>query len=150
MSHLAPCPGCNRHVLTIETACPFCALELPASFRALAPPPPQRGRLGRAALLVAGAALMGAGACSNDNGGGTTDGSGEGPPLSDGSPESGSGGAGGVTAGDGAAGGAPGSGGATQDAASDRGAVALYGLANPDAAGTPIYGAPSPNRPAQS
>jgi hypothetical protein len=67
MSHLAPCPACNRHVDLAETACPFCAAALAESFRGqpqtVAPP----RRLSRAALMAAGATLMGAAACrSND------------------------------------------------------------------------------------
>ena len=59
MSCLAPCPACNRHVSTHETTCPFCATELPESFRcqpARVLPP---GRLSRVALVAAGAALVG-------------------------------------------------------------------------------------------
>jgi hypothetical protein len=60
MSCLAACPACNRHVSTHETACPFCEAALPESLRCqpacVAPP----GRLSRAALMAAGAALMGA------------------------------------------------------------------------------------------
>jgi hypothetical protein len=67
MSHLAPCPVCNRHVDIAESACPFCAAALPASFRARPPLIPLRGRLGRAALMTAGAALMGAAACSSND-----------------------------------------------------------------------------------
>jgi hypothetical protein len=64
MSHLAPCPACNRHVDVAETACPFCAAVLAPSFRAARPLGPPPRRLGRAALMTAGAALMGAAACS--------------------------------------------------------------------------------------
>ena len=38
MSHLAPCPACNRHVDVAETVCPFCAAALARSFSA--PPRP--------------------------------------------------------------------------------------------------------------
>ncbi len=64
MSHLAPCPACNRHVDVDESACPFCAAMLAPSFRATRPLGPPSRRLGRAALMTAGAALMGAAACS--------------------------------------------------------------------------------------
>jgi hypothetical protein len=64
MSHLAPCPACNRHVDVAESACPFCATVLAPSFRAARPLGPSSRRLGRAALMTAGAALMGAAACS--------------------------------------------------------------------------------------
>ena len=67
MSHLAPCPACNRHVDAAESACPFCAAALPPSFRAARPPGPPSRRLGRAALVTAGAALMGAAACSSND-----------------------------------------------------------------------------------
>ena len=59
MSCLAPCPACNRHVATDETTCPFCAAALPDSFRqqnACRRPP---GRLSRAAMVAAGAAMIG-------------------------------------------------------------------------------------------
>jgi hypothetical protein len=63
MSCLSPCPGCNRHIGTDETACPFCSSALPDSFRCQ-PRPQPRGRLSRAAIVAAGAALLGAEACS--------------------------------------------------------------------------------------
>lgn len=64
MSCLAPCPTCNRHVATDETTCPFCSAALPDSFRCQ-PPRRPRGRLSRAGLLAAGAALIGVGqACA--------------------------------------------------------------------------------------
>lgn len=64
MSCLAPCPACSRHISAHEPACPFCTAVLPPTFccqpaRVAAP-----GRLGRAALIAAGAALMSA-SCSN-------------------------------------------------------------------------------------
>ena len=67
MSCLAPCPGCKRHVATDETACPFCSSPLPDSFRNAVLCRSPRERLNRAALMVAGAALMGAEACSSTN-----------------------------------------------------------------------------------
>ena len=66
MSQLAPCPACKRHVATTETACPFCAAALPDSFRQRAPALRRPGRLSRAAMLAASAALLGAEACSDD------------------------------------------------------------------------------------
>src|SRR5262245_48253338 len=63
MSCLAPCPGCNRHIGTDETACPFCSATLPDSFRCQ-PRPQPRGRLSRAAMMAAGAALLGGTACA--------------------------------------------------------------------------------------
>lgn len=67
MSCFAPCPACRRHVATDETVCPFCAVPLPDSFRNAVSCGPSRGRLNRAALMAAGAALMGAEACSSSN-----------------------------------------------------------------------------------
>jgi hypothetical protein len=61
MSCLAPCPACNRHVATDAAACPFCAATLPDSFRCEPTRQPRRGRLSRAGLLAAGAALIGIG-----------------------------------------------------------------------------------------
>jgi hypothetical protein len=71
MSQFAPCPACNRHIVTDEIECPFCAAALPDSFRELPARPAPRGRLSRAALMAAGAALIGAAGCggSLDNGG---------------------------------------------------------------------------------
>jgi hypothetical protein len=63
VSCLAPCPACNRHVSSDETACPFCSAALPDSF-GCQPRPRPRGRLSRAALVAAGAALLGGEACS--------------------------------------------------------------------------------------
>jgi hypothetical protein len=65
MSCFAPCPACNRHVSSDETACPFCSAALPDSFRCQAEARQRlRGRLSRAGLLAAGAVLMsGAEAC---------------------------------------------------------------------------------------
>jgi hypothetical protein len=65
MSHFVPCPSCGRHVLSAETACPFCTGALPESLRVQKPAPRPPGRLSRAALMAAGAALMGAEACGN-------------------------------------------------------------------------------------
>jgi len=63
--HLCPCPACNRHVMTDAGVCPFCQTALPASFCAAAAPPAARGRMSRAARLLAGATLVGASACSS-------------------------------------------------------------------------------------
>ncbi len=75
MSHLVPCPSCQRHVRHVETACPFCgaAVELAST------PAPQmpRTRLSRAATFAFGATLVGAalGACGGESeGGGNTGG----------------------------------------------------------------------------
>lgn len=66
MSNFVPCPACNRHVLSAETACPFCTAALPESLRLQIPAPRTPGRLSRAALLAASAALMGAEACTDN------------------------------------------------------------------------------------
>jgi hypothetical protein len=72
MSHLAPCPACNRHIEVVETTCPFCAAALAESFRGQPGPAPPPRRLSRSAMMAAGATLMGA--CSaNDAIGSKTD-----------------------------------------------------------------------------
>jgi hypothetical protein len=63
---LIPCPSCDRHVFADASACPFCTARLESREgppRATASPGPRR--LGRAALLAAGAALVGAAACDS-------------------------------------------------------------------------------------
>ena len=60
MSTLVPCSGCGRHVKSDESACPFCQAAVapaPCSGRCAGSLP---GRLQQAALLAAGAALLGA------------------------------------------------------------------------------------------
>ena len=129
-SHLCPCPACHRHVMTDARVCPFCEAALPASFCETPPPPAVRGRLSRAARLLAGTTLMGASACSTNAvplyGA---------PPIphdaaAERAPDSG---AGGNAATDDAAGtgGAP-----SNDAAEDRSVVALYGGPPVDASRT--------------
>jgi hypothetical protein len=54
MSPFEPCPGCRRHVATLETVCPFCATPLPDSFRETERAP-LRGRMSRVAVFAAGA-----------------------------------------------------------------------------------------------
>jgi hypothetical protein len=65
MNELVPCPGCRRHVRVRETSCPFCAGALvePAARGPVLKP---RGRMSRAALVAAGAALLGAAACEDN------------------------------------------------------------------------------------
>ncbi len=67
MSELVPCPCCRRHVRAAETACPFCACALPEHQGTSAASKP-RGRMNRAALFAAGAALLGAAACDTSSG----------------------------------------------------------------------------------
>lgn len=61
MSHLLPCPSCNRHVFNDEANCPFCKQPLPTEMATREQGPLPRGRLGRAALLVF--STVGATAC---------------------------------------------------------------------------------------
>jgi hypothetical protein len=56
MSDLHPCTACRRHVRIDERTCPFCAAALSPG----APPALPVGRLTRAAVFTAGAALAGA------------------------------------------------------------------------------------------
>ena len=119
--HLCPCPACNRHVMTDAGVCPFCQTALPASFCEQTPPSGARGRMSRAARLLAGATLVGVSACSSTE---------PAPVPLYGGPfpvvDSGAGG----TSGSGGAGGTSGSGGA--GGASDAGSA------------VPLYGAPAP------
>jgi hypothetical protein len=58
MHTLVPCSSCSRHVRASESSCPFCASTLPVQVvgpRAAAPK-----RVGRLALLGAGAFAVGA------------------------------------------------------------------------------------------
>jgi hypothetical protein len=65
-SSLILCPACNRHVRAAETHCPFCDAAQPD--RTVAPDPRlPRKRLGRAALMTAGAALLGAAEACGDS-----------------------------------------------------------------------------------
>ena len=149
MSHLAPCPACNRHVDVAESACPFCAIALPVAFRAQQSPAPLRGRLGRAALMAAGATLMGAAACSSSDAISGNDAATDRPVVSKdagedrsvvavyGAPFPGTGGAS-ATGGTSGTGGTTGSGGTTaRDAGEDRSVVAIYGAAVPIDPGKP-------------
>jgi hypothetical protein len=56
MSDLRPCPECRRHARADESACPFCAAALAPA----APVSMPVGRLTRAAVFTAGAAIAGA------------------------------------------------------------------------------------------
>ena len=64
---LCPCPACNRHVMTDAGVCPFCQAALPATFCQTSPPPAARGRMSRAARLLAGATMVGVSACSSQS-----------------------------------------------------------------------------------
>ena len=66
MSALVPCSGCNRHVKSDETTCPFCQAAVSSgtcSGRCARPSP---SRLAGVALVAAGAALLGA-ACESSS-----------------------------------------------------------------------------------
>ena len=58
MSHLTPCPECNRHVRIVERVCPFCACTL--ALAATPEPRLPRTRLGRSATFAFGASLLSA------------------------------------------------------------------------------------------
>ena len=61
MPHLRPCPQCSRHVRSDEARCPFCDSDcsVGASDQAPAAPSPST-RLGRAALMAFGTAVVAA------------------------------------------------------------------------------------------
>jgi hypothetical protein len=67
-SHLLPCPACNRHVQTSESACPFCQQILSEEFRATRPRALPCTRLTRAAVFAVGASLAAAPACGDETG----------------------------------------------------------------------------------
>jgi len=62
MSSLVLCPGCGRHVKSDDTACPFCRAAVAPEAVPAACQGPCSGhrspRVGRAALMAAGAALL--------------------------------------------------------------------------------------------
>ena len=62
MSQLLPCPHCSRHHRVCEPVCPFCGGTLPTCKGAPSVMGPL-GRMNRATLVAAGAALLGAVAC---------------------------------------------------------------------------------------
>ena len=64
MSALVPCPGCDRHVKADETTCPFCQVALAPQRCAGRCSRSSTARLAGAALVAAGAALLGA-ACES-------------------------------------------------------------------------------------
>ncbi len=71
MSHLVPCPECNRHVRVTEAVCPFCAL--PLDLAGTPEPRLPRTRLSRAATLAFGATLASASALAACEGGAVAD-----------------------------------------------------------------------------
>jgi hypothetical protein len=68
MRSLRPCPSCRRHIRVEESACPFCATPVALSAAPVATP---RGRLTRAAVFAAGAAIArtGCGSSKTETGG---------------------------------------------------------------------------------
>jgi hypothetical protein len=72
-SLLLVCPSCQRHVRTVDSACPFCKVGLPSSVRASLALRPPTQRLSRAALYAFSMGTLSlASAC-----GGTIEGTGE-------------------------------------------------------------------------
>lgn len=143
MSHLVPCPECDRHVRSRESECPFCGagLELSAVPARAMP----RGRLGRAALFafgaaIAGATMVGCGSDDSSGSGGSAGTAGTSGSGGTGGGTAGSGGTGGGTAGSGGAAG----GGGQAGAAGSGGTAGMAGASgNGGAAGLqPLYGAP--------
>jgi hypothetical protein len=96
MSCFVPCPACNRHVVSDETTCPFCAAPLPACTGEVKRKP-LRGRMSRAGLFAAGAgaALITVGSCGAAYGGMFPQDSGSMSGGADGGDSAGGGGAGG-------------------------------------------------------
>ncbi len=154
-TRLLACPSCARHVRATEPSCPFCASELPASFRIVPAAKPPMARLSRGALYALGATSIGlATACSSASTtplyGAPADASGQdsnpaplyGAPA-DAGPDTGSSG---DSAGDAADAGDTGSGDAADAADADSGMTAAYGL--PADSGTDgmgaLYGGPPP------
>jgi hypothetical protein len=73
-SRLLACPACARHVRVLETVCPFCAAELPATFGdgPLPAPPPKglsRSAVYRHGVLAAAGAVAGTAAIGLGGGG---------------------------------------------------------------------------------
>jgi hypothetical protein len=64
MSQLRPCPHCSRHHRVCEPVCPFCGVTLPQC-KGAPSPGASRGRMSRATLFAAGAALLSGAACDN-------------------------------------------------------------------------------------
>jgi hypothetical protein len=127
MTHLVPCPSCQRHVRAGEGSCPFCAVSL--ELAAMPPPRLPRSRLGRAATFAFGATIAGLTSLSACSDGEDDDGSGGGAGVTG---SGGASGAGGSGTGGSATGGASGSGGSAATGGSvldDGGAVPLYGAA---------------------
>jgi hypothetical protein len=62
---LVPCLACNRHVLADASVCPFCTARREARESPRAERTAAMRHLGRAAMLAAGAAMLGAEACGS-------------------------------------------------------------------------------------
>jgi hypothetical protein len=63
MNQLRTCPHCSRHHRVCEPMCPFCGGALPAC--EAASETTRRGRMSRAMLVAAGAALLGGAQCDS-------------------------------------------------------------------------------------
>ena len=113
---LVPCPSCQRHIVAVESVCPFCAAALPDSLAAAIVPGANQ-RLTRAAAFVFTASLAVAGAgCDSE----VTDGGAAGATT------------GGATGGSTSAGTGAGGNAADGGPTDDGGAVVLYGAPDPD------------------
>ena len=101
MSHLVPCPLCERHVRATEAACPFCGAT--ADFAKIPVVGMPKARLGRAAMFAFGAtvaATLSTAACGSDDDGGSGGTAGTGGAATGGSSgKGGSGGSGGSATG---------------------------------------------------
>ena len=61
---LISCPGCDRHIRTNETACPFCQAEVADAISRAMPRPIPIAGMSRTAMMAFAAASLGAAACS--------------------------------------------------------------------------------------
>jgi hypothetical protein len=149
--HLRPCPSCQRHLRTSETACPFCGSQVPAALRAARRPSLPRQRMSRAALVAF--SLAGAPACEDGVGSQPE----AGPPADAreagvdtpvyGAPQPDMGGLSDVPPTDSPDAGVDGADGTRSNDAVEAGTDhPVYGAPPPDAsADTPVYGAPPPS-----
>ena len=132
MTHLVPCPSCERHVRASETTCPFCGSTVDLS--GVPPPALPNRRLGRAALVAFGATIA-AGVATTSCGGDTD--------------EPGRGGSGGSAAGGGGAGGSGGTGGNGSGGGSTGGSAgsSTGGSGGDGGSVGPVYGVPADSGP---